>query len=302
MSGAAETARQLLVTASLREPLVRSALETLRLPAGSRGLDAGCGVGLHVPLLAEAVGPSGLVTGLDLSSGLLSHAKQLARKAGIEQRTTFRRGDVRALPFAAGAFDWAWSVDCVGYGPMEPLPLVRELARVVKPGGLVALLAYSSQQLLPGHPRLEARLNATAAGTAPFVEGTRPDRHFLSALGWLRAAGLADTSAHTLVRTLHAPLDRPTRDALAALLDMRWGGALSELAPEDRDEFRRLCHPRSADFILGRADYYAFFTYTLFRGRVTEPRRARGSRRAPARTTRSVSRRRASSRAWGRGR
>lgn len=48
MSGAAETASQLLVTATLREPTIRSAIETLRLPVGSRGLDAGCGVGLHL--------------------------------------------------------------------------------------------------------------------------------------------------------------------------------------------------------------------------------------------------------------
>ena len=79
MSGVAETASQLLVTANLREPIIRSAIETLRSPVGSRGLDAGCGVGLHVLLLAEAVGPTGHVTGLDISSELLSHAERLTR-------------------------------------------------------------------------------------------------------------------------------------------------------------------------------------------------------------------------------
>jgi demethylmenaquinone methyltransferase/2-methoxy-6-polyprenyl-1,4-benzoquinol methylase len=189
----------------------------------------------------------------------------------MDRRVAFRHGDVRAMPFDSAAFDWAWSVDCVGYGPLEPLPLVKELARVVKPGGCVALLAYSSQQLLPGHPALEARLDATAAGTAPFVEGMAPDRHFLCALGWLRAAGLTDTSAHTLVRTVHAPLDGQTRTALTALFDMRWGRACSELASEDRDAFQRLCRPESEDCVLNRPDYYAFFTYSLFRGRVASP-------------------------------
>jgi demethylmenaquinone methyltransferase/2-methoxy-6-polyprenyl-1,4-benzoquinol methylase len=271
ISSAAETASQLLVTATLREPIIRAAIEILRLPVGSRGLDAGCGIGLHVLLLAEAVGPDGHVTGLDISSELLSHAERLTRKAGMDRRIAFRHGDVRALPFDTAAFDWAWSVDCVGYGPMEPLPLVRELARVVKPGGCVALLAYSSQQLLPGHPGLEARLNATAAGTAPFVEGMRPDRHFSCALGWFHATGLADTSAHTLVRTVHAPLDGQTRDALTALVEMRWGRACAELAFEDRNEYQRLCRPESEDFVLNRPDYYAFFTYSLFRGRVASP-------------------------------
>ena len=44
--------------------------------------------------------------------------------------------------------------------------LVKELARVVKPGGSVALLAWSSEKLLPGHPLLEGHLNATSAGIA----------------------------------------------------------------------------------------------------------------------------------------
>jgi ubiquinone/menaquinone biosynthesis C-methylase UbiE len=268
MPGAADTARALVATAALREPIIRSAIATLRLPVGSRGLDAGCGVGLHIPLLAEAVGSTGHVTGLDLSRELLSQAGRLTRKTGLERRITLRRGDVRALPFDAATFDWAWSVDCVGYGPLEPLPSVRELARVVKPGGCVALLAYTSQQLLPGHPLLEARLNATAAGTAPFVAGMRPDQHFSSALDWFRAVGLVDTSAHTLVRTVHAPLDAQTRDAMTLLIDMRWGRACPELAGEDRNEFERLCRPESGDCVLSRPGYYGFFTYSLFRGRV----------------------------------
>jgi demethylmenaquinone methyltransferase/2-methoxy-6-polyprenyl-1,4-benzoquinol methylase len=51
----------------LRESILRSALEVLQLPSGSRGLDAGCGIGLPALLLAEAVGPTGHVTGLDHS-------------------------------------------------------------------------------------------------------------------------------------------------------------------------------------------------------------------------------------------
>ena len=86
------------------------------------------------------------------------------KKAGLSERITFREGDVNQLPFDDDTFDWAWSVDCVGYAPMEPLPLVQELARVVKPGGSVAILAWSSEMLLPGHPLLEARLAATTAG------------------------------------------------------------------------------------------------------------------------------------------
>ena len=254
----------------LRKPILRSAIQALRFPSGSRGLDAGCGAGLQALLLAEAVGPAGHVTGLDLSPELLACAEDMVKKAGLSKRISFREGDVNDLPFEDDIFDWAWSVDLVGYAPIEPLPLVQELARVVKPGGSVAILAWSSENLLPGHPLLEARLKATSAGIAPFVEGKKPESHFLRALGWFREAGLEEPTAHTFVGDIHAPLTDDLRSALTALFQMRWPGVEPELAQEDWAEVQRLCLPGSPDFFLDHPDYYAFFTYSMFQGKVAE--------------------------------
>jgi ubiquinone/menaquinone biosynthesis C-methylase UbiE len=262
-------AHKLYLSDFLREPLIRSAIQALRLPPGSRGLDAGCGIGSHTLLLAEAVGPSGHVTGLDRSADFLARARETAGRSSLSKtRVSFREGDVRRLPFDDDTFDWAWSVDCAGYAPGEPVPLLKELARVVKPGGGVAILGWSSQQLLPGHPLLEARLNATCAGIAPFVKGKRPELHFLRALGWLRQAGLAEPRAQTFVGDVHAPLSDETRSALISLFEMRWGEPQSELSEEDWAAYQRLCQPGSPDFILDLPDYYAFFTYSMFRGKV----------------------------------
>ncbi|TET97077.1 MAG: methyltransferase type 11, partial [Dehalococcoidia bacterium] len=60
-------AQRLAVSNPLSEAVIPSAIQALQLPRGSRGLDAGCGIGLQALLLAEAVGPAGHVTGLDLS-------------------------------------------------------------------------------------------------------------------------------------------------------------------------------------------------------------------------------------------
>lgn len=263
-----ECRRLLEVTHPLREGIIRDAVAALRLPAGSRGLDAGCGVGLPAITLAEAVGPEGRVVGLDLSAPLLARGEELARDAGSAERLSFQRGDVNDLPFDDDTFDWAWSADCVGYYREAPFPALRELVRVVKPRGTVALLAWSSEQLLPGYPALEARLKATAAGLAPFTRGMSPSRHFSRALEWFRELGLEETRARTFAGDAYAPLGDELREALTALVEMRWPGAEEELTAEERAEFQRLTEPASPDFILNDPSYYAFFTYSMFWGKV----------------------------------
>ena len=254
----------------LRAPVTRSAIQALDLPAGSRGLDAGCGIGLQAILLAEAVGPAGHVTGVDLSPGLLVHARRIVGEAGLADRIAFKEGNVAELPFDDDTFDWAWSMDCVGYLPQDQVPMLLELARVVRPGGRVAILAWSSEQLLPGYPRLEARLSGTTMGIAPFSDGMRPESHFLRALGWFRKAGLAEPMAKTFAGEAHAPLREELHNALADLFRMRWPGVEAELSQEERTEYRRLCLPESPDYILNQADYYAFFTYSMFSGLVSD--------------------------------
>jgi len=272
----------LMVTRPLLEPVNRSAIRALHLPAGSRGLDAGCGIGLQALLLAEAVGPAGHITGLDLSPEHLACARQMVERAGLSERISFRQGDVRELPFEDDSFDWAWSEDCVPTIPQlgpQPLPMLKELARVVKPGGCVAILSWSSQMLLPGFPLLEARLNATSSGLAPYTRDTEPDRHFLRGLGWFRQAGLSKLAVSTFVADAHAPLSEELRCALIGLFQQRWSEVGSELTAEDWAEYQRLCLPDSSDLILNHKDYYAFWTYTMFRGTVA---RSRGATRGTA--------------------
>ena len=66
----------------LRDPAIREAIRMLNPPEGSEGLDAGCGIGSHTLLLAEAVGPGGHVTGLDLFAEFVTHAREQAKRSG----------------------------------------------------------------------------------------------------------------------------------------------------------------------------------------------------------------------------
>ncbi|MCD4751433.1 MAG: class I SAM-dependent methyltransferase [Thermoanaerobaculales bacterium] len=260
---------KLVLSQPLRDPAIRQAIRAFELPDGSRGLDAGCGIGSHTLLLAEMLGPGGHVIGLDLSTEFVAHAQRLAEQSSLSTQVSFRQGNVNELPFDDNTFDWAWSVDCVGHPTVgEPLTAMQTLARVVRPGGQVVILGHSSQMLLPGYPLLEARLNATASTMTLLAEGMKPEAHFLRALGWFREAGFAEPTARTVVGTVHAPLDDGVRRALISLFGMLWGEMQSKMAQADREEYRRLTDPESPDFILDSPDYYAFFTYSMFEGRV----------------------------------
>ena len=191
---------------NLREPVFRSAIETLSLSSGSRGLDAGCGMGFQTLLLADAVATGGHVVGLDIAPKLLTYAHQVVGHSDLADRISLQQGDMRQLPFDSDSFDWAWSVDCAGYILLEPLSLITELVRVVRPGGYIAILAWTSEKLLPGYPILEAHLNSTSAGIAPFTRGQKAESHFMCSIGWLRGAGLEDIAVNTFVLNQTIPL------------------------------------------------------------------------------------------------
>ncbi|MEA1893597.1 MAG: methyltransferase domain-containing protein [Euryarchaeota archaeon] len=261
--------QSLMVTNPLQEPVIRRAIHALNPPPGSRGLDVGCGIGLQAIMLAEAVGAAGHVTGVDQSPEFLAHARSIAEKADISEQVSFQEGDINNLPFDDDTFDWVWSANCAGYAPGEPLPVLKELARVVKPGGNVIILAWSSQQLLPGYPVLEAHLNATSSGIAPFVGGTAPELHFSRMMGWFRRAGMEEVTVRTFAGDVSATLSDDIRSALAALIEMRWVDVEAELSEGDWAEYRQLCLAESPEFILDLPDYYGFHTYSMFRGRVS---------------------------------
>ncbi|BCS96204.1 hypothetical protein DSLASN_18360 [Desulfoluna limicola] len=244
--------------------MLHDVIRYLRLLQNSSGLDVGCGIGLPAMILAGVMGEDIRVTGIDTSETFIQTARRLSEKAGFSNQLRFETGSASALPYGDALFDWAMSIDCVNYAPTDALPLLKEMKRVVKPGGKIVLLGWTSQQLLPGHPELEAKLNATPEGIAPFKAGMNPERHFLRTASLFETLGLKNRKAHTFIGNVCAPLTPDIYDALKDLLSMRWAERPSGLSGDEVALYKGLTHPDSPGFILNNHGYHGFFTCTLF--------------------------------------
>ncbi|MET9816703.1 MULTISPECIES: class I SAM-dependent methyltransferase [unclassified Streptomyces] len=115
-------------------PAYAAAVAELGLRAGDRVLDAGCGTGRALPPLRAAVGPSGVVLGADLTPAMLREAV----RAGRDRDGVLLLADVAALPLRPRSLDAVFGAGLVSHLP-SPAENLRELARVVRPGGLLAL-------------------------------------------------------------------------------------------------------------------------------------------------------------------
>jgi demethylmenaquinone methyltransferase / 2-methoxy-6-polyprenyl-1,4-benzoquinol methylase len=250
----------------LTEPAMRQAIAALELRPGTQGLDAGCGDGRHARLLAEAIAPGGRVVGVDLAAEHVAVAQKNAARAGQAEAVTFQEGSVLDLPFADASFDFAWCADTLWPGFVDTARATRELTRVVRPGGVVALAFWRAQHLLPGYPDLEAALDTALAAGMAYLR-VAPERQAGRAAEWLRAAGLAHPRTAAFTAEIAGPLDQPRRESVAATLDMLVEAGADALSPEHRARLDRLRDPASDAFVGAQPDYHGLVIYTMFSGR-----------------------------------
>ena len=110
-------------------------IEWLNIPEGGVALDVGAGPGSITTSLAHAAGPDGLALGVDISEAMLARAVRSA--AGPQ--VGFLRADAQKLPFRDSTFDAAISVAVLQLVP-DPAAALSEIARVLKPGGRLAVM------------------------------------------------------------------------------------------------------------------------------------------------------------------
>jgi ubiquinone/menaquinone biosynthesis C-methylase UbiE len=192
------------------------ALDLVGLRPGWRVLDAGCGAGSFLPLIAARVGPTGRVAGLDLAPENVALARARLAATPPPCPAAVRQGSLFALPYPDGAFDAVWLANVLMYlTPAEWGRALAECRRVVRPGGLVAC-QEADQRLTTFWPVPCAHLApvATLVWPAQFA-------------GWLDTrglpfafarAGLAVVRRATVVLERWAPLAPASRLFLGRVL------------------------------------------------------------------------------------
>lgn len=106
-------------------------------PAGARVLDVACGTGnVTIPLARSGA----VATGVDIAPNLLVQARERAAAEGLE--IAFDEGDAEALPYANASFDYVFTMFGAMFAPRPEL-VAAELARVLKPGGTLAMANWN---------------------------------------------------------------------------------------------------------------------------------------------------------------
>jgi ubiquinone/menaquinone biosynthesis C-methylase UbiE len=134
------------------------------LRARGRVLDLGCGSGMDTFFAALQVGPRGEVVGLDMTDEQLDKAEALRREHGFDN-VTFAKGYIEELPFEDGRFDAVISNGVINLSAQKD-EVFAEIARVLRPGGTLALADIVTERQLDEDIKCNESLWAACIGGA----------------------------------------------------------------------------------------------------------------------------------------
>lgn len=229
-------------------------LDALQIQPGERVLDVGCGTGVVTRTVAQRLGPSGRVVGLDPSPVLLSIGREIAEREGLAQQIEFRVGDVRRLPFDEATFDVVLAITALSHST-DAEQAIPEMLRVVRPGGRIGIFDLDTPSWIITHPDRELTQRVAAAGSMIAVDGMLARR----LPGLLEAAGVEDVRLRA-----YTPMERDPNGFYAQLAE-RWAGVAMEVGAITEEEHRRWIATLHAEQAANR--YVAGMTHLFVWGR-----------------------------------
>jgi len=170
---------------------------------GERVLDVACGTGIAARLSAKSVAPGGKVVGLDINPGMVATARSLPSQPGVSFE--WMEGNVIAMPLPDSAFDLVLCQQGLQFFP-DRLAALREMHRVLAPGGRLALSVWRAIQYSPGFAMLtealERHIGPEAANwmRTPF---SLPEAEELQIL--VVEAGFRDVTIRSAAKNLQFP-------------------------------------------------------------------------------------------------
>jgi SAM-dependent methyltransferase len=232
--------------------MMQEYLGAMGIDSAASVLDLGCGTGVASRAIARREGFSGRVVGIDRSPYLTAAAKRLAEDEGLGRAVEFRTGDSHSLSLPDGAFDAVVAHTLISHVE-DQLAVVKEMARIVKPGGKVGIFDgdFASLTLGTVDPGKGKALDDTiidALVTNPRVMREMPRL--------LRAAGLAMVAsfAHVVADIGEADFFAPSLRALARLLPK--SGAMGET--EARAVVDALLKQSDEGTYFGASNFYSY--------------------------------------------
>lgn len=221
------------------EPELRRIVQELPCPPDGKVLDLCCGDGFYTRMLAERLDQQGELTAADLSDTYLERAKNQLSHANLPASMHFQKTDAYKLPFEEGTFDLVWCAQSF-ISLEDPVRALKEMRRVLKTGGFVAILESDEYHhlLLPWPVELELSLQRAVQSSFQekygYASKAAPAR---SLSRMLRDAGLRPKRKKTY------PADRtpPFEESLRTFLRLH-GEFLREIARDrlSEDQWKRL--------------------------------------------------------------
>jgi ubiquinone/menaquinone biosynthesis C-methylase UbiE len=127
-------------------PMREAGLKLLAAAPGEHILEIGFGTGHILAELADAVGPTGRVFGIDISENMLARTRHLLSDKGLAERAALDCGDAECLPYGDNSMDGIFMCFTLELFDTPDIPKVlAECRRVLRPGGRIVVVAVSKE-------------------------------------------------------------------------------------------------------------------------------------------------------------